>query len=313
MNIKDRLPILETIVCPSCGTPVKYLDEFNNPACKCGKLRLLGQNRNIIDFKPYFKYKFPQVSESEFGKIGKPGAEIYFDNLYENFFSKSTWYKIFRTALIAEIVRRYAGGKRGKDKIVANLGAGKCELDKILLSSKSVTNIIAVDILKGIYRVANENPLITVIRANILSKIFVEESIDVMICSHVIEHNTKENGMRLLDNIYKALKMNGILILGLPNGDLEKRSPDDPTHISSYSYQEIRDKIEKSGFEILVEYGTFYSDRILQGLNEWNVHLYDNITDVDSRIAKIWMESLISMMSCKDSKEFLFVCRKVSR
>ena len=104
----------------------------------------------------------------------------------------------------------------------------------------------------------------------------------------VIEHIPKENIDLILKEIRRVLKQNGFLIISTPNYPIKrfydifnatvyfkyKRFFDDPTHISQYSFQELKDKLKiyfsfiesknfKDGFLYKYFENPFFKNKIL--------------------------------------------------
>lgn len=88
-----------------------------------------------------------------------------------------------------------------------------------------------------------------------------ENQFDKVLCYHFIEHLTSADGRILLRKIHNALKSEGILVLGVPINDFtlfrriirfiaRGRQWCDPTHVVSYSIEEMKREIASADFSI---------------------------------------------------------------
>lgn len=94
---------------------------------------------------------------------------------------------------------------------------------------------------------------------SLLEKTFKEESFDIILCNHVLEHIQDDIGV--LKNLQRYLKKGGVFILGVPNEGaflwkLNYRiiQPDimkTTDHVHFYKVENIRALLEKSKFKIL--------------------------------------------------------------
>jgi 2-polyprenyl-3-methyl-5-hydroxy-6-metoxy-1,4-benzoquinol methylase len=125
-------------------------------------------------------------------------------------------------------------------------------------SSKYAINIAKKNVKNGIFRVHNaEMPFP-----------FKNNFFDVVTCLDVIEHLKFTDN--LIENIYKVLKRDGILVLTTPNYNRLRKIlyhfPDKMEHhISLYHIDKIIEKLEKSNFEIL----EFFTGLNLFGESYW--------------------------------------------
>ncbi len=92
---------------------------------------------------------------------------------------------------------------------------------------------------------------------------------DKIVCYHVLEHLSQNDSKIILQNLYDALKKDGIIVIGVPleeNNILRtgirllatRRLKRDPTHLRSFSLYLIKKEIEESGFKILNLYPYSY-------------------------------------------------------
>jgi 2-polyprenyl-3-methyl-5-hydroxy-6-metoxy-1,4-benzoquinol methylase len=92
-------------------------------------------------------------------------------------------------------------------------------------------------------------------------------------CYHLLEHLDKWDAAKVLSKVYDALKVNGVLVIGIPvqESSIIRRiirlfatgsTVRDPTHLRSLSTEEIVDDMVKAGFEITDKYTYSYHPAI---------------------------------------------------
>lgn len=72
----------------------------------------------------------------------------------------------------------------------------------------------------------------------------IEQSVDVVICMHVLEHIIHVD--QLINSIYNMLKENGTVYIGVPNGNMIS----DETHVRQFTSNSLYNLMIKHGFEI---------------------------------------------------------------
>ena len=119
------------------------------------------------------------------------------------------------------------------------------------------------------------NSPIADIKGDLTSTNFKDESFDLIICNHVLEHI--EDDKSALNEIYRILKYNGISILQVPMNIKRKNTFEDSSiksknqrekyfgqydHVREYGL-DFKDRVEEAGFEVEM---TNYSRKISQDL-----------------------------------------------
>ena len=61
-------------------------------------------------------------------------------------------------------------------------------------------------------------------------KVFEDNTVGEFLCKHFLEHLSNDGFMRLMDEMYDALKPDGRLIIHVPNTEHRKAARGDPTH-----------------------------------------------------------------------------------
>jgi len=77
---------------------------------------------------------------------------------------------------------------------------------------------------------------------------------DVIVHMEVIEHMTVANGRKLLKAALECLKPNGVMLMSTPCYDGVRHAA---SHIHEYTIPELKNMVEKAGFEVIRRFGTF--------------------------------------------------------
>ena len=120
------------------------------------------------------------------------------------------------------------------------------------------------------------NSPIADIKGDLTSTNFKDESFDLIICNHVLEHI--EDDKSALNEIYRILKYNGISILQVPMNVKRKNTFEDSSiksknqrekyfgqydHVREYGL-DFKDRVEQAGFEVeIINYSTKISQDLV--------------------------------------------------
>ena len=120
------------------------------------------------------------------------------------------------------------------------------------------------------------NSPIADIKGDLTSTNFKDESFDLIICNHVLEHI--EDDKSALNEIYRILKYNGISILQVPTNVKRKNTFEDSSiksknqrekyfgqydHVREYGL-DFKDRVEQAGFEVeMIKYSTKISQDLV--------------------------------------------------
>tara|TARA_B100001057_G_scaffold28966_1_gene26493 strand:- start:4804 stop:5568 length:765 start_codon:yes stop_codon:yes gene_type:complete len=114
------------------------------------------------------------------------------------------------------------------------------------------------------------------VKGDLTSMGFRDESFDLIICNHVLEHI--EDDRSALNEIYRVLKYNGMVILQVPINIKRKKTFEDSSikskierekyfgqydHVREYGL-DFKDRVEKAGFEVeMVNYSKKISNDLI--------------------------------------------------
>ena len=85
-----------------------------------------------------------------------------------------------------------------------------------------------------------------------------DDSVDLVYSGQSIEHVTEEDGDIVLEESFRVLRPGGIMAIDTPNGlvcRLQQQGFIDPDHKVEYTLDELRQKVTRAGFTVLVERG----------------------------------------------------------
>jgi len=115
-----------------------------------------------------------------------------------------------------------------KNKKILDLGCGKGMVGYLIRAQRDLTNstLIGMDIsVSFLSFVKKHNIYDKLIKKDIAKKLpFGKNSVDIIICSEVIEHMNKETGEKLLNEIDRIIAKGGRVIITTPNVWLEMPS-----------------------------------------------------------------------------------------
>lgn len=115
-----------------------------------------------------------------------------------------------------------------KNKKILDIGCGKGMVGYLIRTQRDLTNstLIGMDISESFLSFTKKHNIYDkLIKGNITKKLpFKKNSIDIVICSEVIEHMNKETGEKLLNEINRIIAKDGRVIITTPNVWLEMPS-----------------------------------------------------------------------------------------
>ncbi len=264
--------------------------------CKiCGKVGI--KTKNVIDFKPDVK---------ELTKSGKTGFTKFVRSIKssldgKNLFSSAVWSHWITNMIFTRNIK--------KGSHILDLGAGSCELEFIIKKEKPDTKMMVLDLAKsGMEELAEQYKDVIAMRDDVCDCIHVgKPQFDVIILSHVLEHNVRERSLKLLDNALKVLKTGGKVLICAENGTgKHEMHPDGKYHFYFFGYEEMKGLLEERGIRITKEYGirmkVSESDNILTGAYK---EVFDSLLDMG--VPSGWLVNLFSMPYVQDCRDMILI------
>jgi len=141
-----------------------------------------------------------------------------------------------------------------------DIGCGNFMLAKVLYSNKYKPFIyVGIDVRESLQNVIPKTNFdIKFIPGNFVEmdlSILKNYNFDNIVAFEILEHNTKENGIKLLENIKKISSTNTNIFLSTPNYNKKDKARN---HIYEWEFNELKEELLKH-FTIISVYGTFAS------------------------------------------------------
>lgn len=134
----------------------------------------------------------------------------------------------------------------GPDQDVLELGAGWCDFSNHIRAGR----VVALDLDPTVQRAAAAHVEAVIGDCTDLSA-FGDDEFDVVFASNLLEHLTRAQSDRLLDEAARVLRPGGRLILLQPNFRTSyKRYFDDYTHVAIFTDTSLQDYLVSRGFRV---------------------------------------------------------------
>lgn len=155
-----------------------------------------------------------------------------------------------RNRIISEwILKEY-----NRNEILLDLGVGKGYIETLIYPKlRGKIKLVGTDITtKTLTELRRNFPDWTFIKSKLFPLSFTTNSFDLILLLEVLEHIKPSETFRVLKEIYRVLKTDGVFIMSVPiNEGLEEMFPDNPNqHLRVYSEELIRFELETVGFKI---------------------------------------------------------------
>lgn len=197
---------------------------------------------------------------------------------------------------------------------IVDIGSGFCEIPDLLACNFGKYNYYCLEFdSKKLEKVAKRkigsfNRVLVQTDLSKASLPFADDAVDCAISIESIEHIPKDNGLKLLLEINRILKVGGKLLLTTPN--VRNSEMVEAFHIYEYEFNEMRAFLATAGFEILECFGLNISKNIR------NIDKQRKDDACYNSLRKILPSSVIkpffSFDKPDESKAFGIICRKKS-
>lgn len=148
---------------------------------------------------------------------------------------------------LRKLVLSYVDSIITKNERLKILDAG-CGTGKIL-EKFNAYRAYGVDYAEEALRFCNVRNLNNLMRASICDLPFLNNSFDIVISLDVLCCIPVDQNMKILNELYRVMNINGALLLNLPAYNFLQSTHDKATHIRQrYVLNEIKRKLEKAGF-----------------------------------------------------------------
>ena len=124
------------------------------------------------------------------------------------------WLQSARLKTAIELSANYLNNN--SNYLICDFGAGNGELCKLLTNKYKKSNIICYEPTSELYNEAKEN--LSNLNINLINNIdsISDNSLDVLFCLEVFEHLPANETKEAFNIIFKKIKSNGLIIVGIP-------------------------------------------------------------------------------------------------
>jgi len=187
---------------------------------------------------------------------------------------------------------------------VVDVGCGTAALLEKLYRNGSKCKYIGIDISESALKKrthisSRPNVDAILVKADFSHRIPLNDNVaDVVILSEVIEHFTFEDGEKLLYEIKRILKHNGLLLLTTTNGLGDRAG-----HLLEYEFNALWEHLRASGFKDVVGAGLYIEDVSLLTEEEKEV-----LFTLKEFYPKPFLLSLLAFSHYEESRSYLIQC-----
>ena len=194
-----------------------------------------------------------------------------------------------------------------KDKSVLDIACGT-GFGVDILSKSGASSVLGVDIDQSAISYAVENygsDKVKFVSGSAESIEAPDNSFDVIVSFETIEHLEDELRSKYLDELFRTLKPDGVLLLSTPNKQITspwQDKPNNPFHILEYTKEMLKKEVEKHGFKIDFWYGQRFvqkwktgfvvrkMSRLYEKITKSNLKWYDFADSEEVRIVPDYVE-----------------------
>lgn len=207
-------------------------------------------------------------------------------------------------SLVLPLLRYYA-----KD-INSYTGVDICEANIREAKRGASAKVLKEEDLKEYYPFKTEWILSNVAE---MSKHIEKGYADLVIYTSALEHMHKDVGTQSLIECYKIMNKDSVMFLSCPNTPGNGYETQYAAHVYEWGYEELKEKLNEIGFEIINEVGLVMKVKKMKEFFESDIPepaVKDLYKKLSLYMPSAWLSSIISIPYPKQSDEVLFVVRK---
>lgn len=207
-------------------------------------------------------------------------------------------------SLVLPLLRYYA-----KD-INSYTGVDICEANIREAKRGASAKVLKEEDLKEYYPFKTEWILSNVAE---MSKHIEKGYADLVIYTSALEHMHKDVGTQSLIECYKIMNKDSVMFLSCPNTPGNGYETQYAAHVYEWGYDELKEKLDEIGFEIINEVGLVMKVKKMKEFFESDIPepaVKDLYKKLSLYMPSAWLSSIISIPYPKQSDEVLFVVKK---
>lgn len=207
-------------------------------------------------------------------------------------------------SLVLPLLRYYA-----KD-INSYTGVDICEANIREAKRGASAKVLKEEDLKEYYPFKTEWILSNVAE---MSKHIEKGYADLVIYTSALEHMHKDVGAQSLIECYKIMNKDSVMFLSCPNTPGNGYETQYAAHVYEWGYDELKEKLDEIGFEIINEVGLVMKVKKMKEFFESDIPeqaVKDLYKKLSLYMPSAWLSSIMSIPYPKQSDEVLFVVRK---
>ena len=207
-------------------------------------------------------------------------------------------------SLVLPLLRYYA-----KD-INSYTGVDICEANIREAKRGASAKVLKEEDLKEYYPFKTEWILSNVAE---MSKHIEKGYADLVIYTSALEHMHKDVGTQSLIECYKIMNKDSVMFLSCPNTPGNGYKTQYAAHVYEWGYEELKEKLDEIGFEIINEVGLVMKVKKMKEFFESDIPeqaVKDLYKKLSLYMPSAWLSSIMSIPYPKQSDEVLFVVRK---
>jgi SAM-dependent methyltransferase len=155
------------------------------------------------------------------------------------------WWYIGLRDLVLSYINTLINNKDSLTVLDAGCGTGKT------LEDCKVYNKFGLDFSEEALAFCKKRKLQNLVRGSISAVPFKKNTFDITISLDVLYHAAVDNDISALEELYHAIKQDGVLILNLPAYNFLQSQHDKAVHTRQrYTVKELSEKVKKAGFRI---------------------------------------------------------------